>query len=63
MNGKFHLTLPTEDLNKLRNEAEEHEVSVAEIIRRKLADPPTDEEIMKLREIKDFFLKGSKKRG
>lgn len=61
MNGKFHLTLPTEDLNKLRDEAEEFEISVAELIRRKLANPPTEEEIMELRKVKEFFTKGGKK--
>jgi hypothetical protein len=55
MNGKFHLTLPTEDLIRLRNEAEEFEISVAELMRRKLANPPTDEEIMQLRKMKILF--------
>lgn len=55
MNGKFHLTLPTKDLDKLRNEAEDLEISVAELIRRKLAEPPTEEEIVELRKLKDFL--------
>lgn len=61
MNGKFHLSLPTEDLNRLRDEAEDLEISVAELIRRKLADPPTEEEILLLRKVKEFFTKGGKK--
>ena len=63
MNGKFHLTLPTENLNKLRDEAEELEISVAELIRRKLANPPTDEEIIELRKLKELFKKVDKKSG
>lgn len=55
MNGKFHLTLPSEELNELRAEAEALEISVAELIRRKLANPPTSQEVLELRKLKDFF--------
>jgi uncharacterized protein (DUF2267 family) len=51
MNGQIHLNLETADLNKLRKEAEDMEISVAELIRRKLADPVKPEEIIKLREV------------
>ena len=55
MNSQLHLPIDTVDLNKLRVEAERFEISVAELVRRKLASPPTDEEIIELRKIKDFF--------
>lgn len=55
MNGQIHLNLETADLNKLRKEAEDLEISVAELIRRKLADPVKPEEILKLRQIKEIL--------
>lgn len=55
MNSQVHMTLPTEELNKQREEAEILEISVAELIRRKLANPPTDAEIVELRRLKRFF--------
>ena len=58
MNSQLHLTLETETLNALRQEAEQLEVSVAELIRRKLADKPTDQEVLELRRLKEFFKRG-----
>ena len=55
MNGQIHLTIDTETLNGLRIEAEQLEVSVAELIRRKLADKPTEKEIIELRKIKEIL--------
>ena len=62
MNSQIHLTLQTDDLNSLRREAEGLEISVAELIRRKIARPPIDKEIIELRRIKDFFKKGEDKK-
>jgi len=56
MNSQIHLTLETIQLESLRTEAEKRELSVSELIRRKLADPPTKEEILKLREIKQILI-------
>lgn len=58
MNSQLHLTIETENLNTLRKEAEELEISVAELIRRKLANPPTEQEILELRRLKEFFKRG-----
>lgn len=52
MNSQLHLTLETGDLDRLRKEAEQEEVSVAEIIRRKLASPPQPSELLLLRQLK-----------
>lgn len=57
MNSQLHLTIETEDLNKLRLEAEKLEISVAEIIRRKLANKPTEKEILELRRLKEVLNK------
>ena len=55
MNSQIHLTLPTDDLNFLRMEAERLELSVAELIRRKIIIPPVKEEIIILRKLKELF--------
>lgn len=60
MNSQLHLTLETETLNALRMEAERLEVSVAELIRRKLSNPPIEKEIVELRRLKEFFKKGAR---
>lgn len=57
MNSQIHLTLETDDLNSLRREAEKLEISVSELIRRKLSLPPVKEELIILRELKRRFLK------
>jgi len=59
MNSQIHLTIETYELDKLRKEAEESELSVAELIRRKLSNPPTDREVLELRRLKEVF-KGGK---
>ena len=51
MNSQIHLTIDTITLNRLQSEAIDMEISVSELIRRKIADPPTDEEIMVLRQL------------
>lgn len=56
MNSQIHLTIETQILDRLRIEAEDLEISVAELIRRKLAKPPTDLEIIELRRLKEFFI-------
>ena len=55
LNSHIHLTLETSQLEKLRKEAEEQEISISELIRRKLSDTPTDEEIVMLRKIKEIL--------
>lgn len=57
MNSQIHLTIETSELDKLRKEAEELEISVAEMIRRKLSQPAVDKEILELRRIKEIFKK------
>jgi hypothetical protein len=52
MNSQIHLFIDTANLDKLRIEAENLDISVGELIRRKLANPPVEEEILKLRELK-----------
>jgi hypothetical protein len=52
MNSQIHFFIDTASLDKLRIEAEELEISIGELIRRKLANPPIQEEILQLREIK-----------
>lgn len=58
MNSQIHLQIETEQLNALRLEAEAQEISVAELIRRKLAEKPTEQEILELRRLKSFFKRG-----
>ena len=55
MNSQIHLFIDTANLDKLRIEAENLEISVGELIRRKLANPPVEEEILKLRELKQLL--------
>ena len=43
MNSQIHFFIDTASLDKLRIEAENLEISVGELIRRKLADPPVQE--------------------
>lgn len=57
MNSQIHLTLSTEDLNFLRREAEKLELSVSELIRRKITSPPVEEEIIILRNLRKRLLK------
>ena len=57
MNSQIHLTIETYELDKLRKEAEGLELSVAELIRRKLAEKPTEEEIIQLRKMKELLKK------
>lgn len=57
MNSQIHLSIETEDLNRLRIEAEGLEISVAELIRRKLTSPPLPKEIFQLRRIKEVLTK------
>lgn len=52
LNSQIHLTLSTSQLEKLRIESEQLEISVSELIRRKLSDKPTSEEIMMLRKLR-----------
>lgn len=49
------LQIETQELNKLREEAEALEISVAELIRRKLSNPATEKEILELRRLREFF--------
>lgn len=57
LNSQLHISLQSDQLTKLRLESEEMEISVAELIRRKLADKPTAEEFIELRKLKEFFKK------
>ncbi len=63
MNSQIHLTIETGELDRLRKEAENLEVSVAELIRRKMASPPTEEEVIELRKLKEIFKKSGEKNG
>lgn len=55
MNSQIHLTLDTYTHNKLREEAEKEDISVNELIRRKLADPATDAETILMRELEKII--------
>lgn len=55
MNSQIHLTIETEILNALRLEAEKMEISVAELIRRKLSNPATEKEVIELRKFKEIL--------
>lgn len=55
MNSQLHLILPTKDLDYLRKEAEKLDISVSEVIRRKITRPPTEKEVILLRELKEIF--------
>ena len=55
-NSQIHLTLETSQLEKIRDKAESLEISVAELIRRKLEDPPTKREVIELRKLKSILL-------
>lgn len=57
MNSQLHLTLETQQLDKLRVESERLEISVSELIRRKLEDKPTSEEIIVLRKLRSLMKK------
>ncbi len=57
MNSHIHLTIETEKLDKLRVEAEAMEISVSELIRRKLEYPPQEEELILLRKLKEIIIK------
>ena len=61
MNSQIHLTIDTVTLNRLQSEAVEMEISVSELIRRKIANPPTDKEIMILRELLEEIKNGRSK--
>jgi hypothetical protein len=52
MNSQIHLVIETGVLEKLRIEAEQQDISVSEMIRRKLSDPATNEEVILLRKIR-----------
>jgi|APSaa5957512622_1039677.scaffolds.fasta_scaffold69145_3 hypothetical protein len=62
MNSQIHLTLQTDDLNSLRREAEKAEISVSELIRRKISLPPVDEELIILRKLKKSLVKNDSKK-
>ena len=58
MNSQIHLTIDTITLNRLQSEAVDMEISVSELIRRKIANPPTDKEIIILRELMEAIKHG-----
>jgi len=62
MNSQIHLTIDTVTLNRLQSEAVDMEISVSELIRRKIANPPTDEEVMLLRNLIEV-IKNEQRRG
>ena len=62
MNSQIHLTIDTVTLNRLQSEAVDMEISVSELIRRKIANPPTDEEVMLLRNLMET-IKDEQRRG
>jgi len=61
MNSQIHLSIDSDSLGSLRIEAERLQISVGELIRRKLANPPTDEEILRLRELEKLIIERRKK--
>lgn len=57
MNSQVHLILDTFTHQKLREEAEKLDITVNELIRRKLEKPPLPEEIILLRKLKQILAK------
>ena len=52
LNSHAHLLLETRELNKLKEEAKKRGISVNSLIRSKLSNPPTPNEILLLRQLK-----------
>lgn len=57
MNSHIHLILDTFTHQKLREEAEREDITVNELVRRKLEKQPTPEEIILVRKIKAILIK------
>jgi hypothetical protein len=57
MNSQIHLKLDTYRHQKLREEAEKLDMSVNELIRSKLENPPVPEEILLIRRLKRILTK------
>ena len=55
MNSQLHLYLDSDLMGKLRIEAEEKDISVSELIRRKLIDSPTEEEVILMRKLRKLL--------
>jgi len=59
-NSHVHLLLETEELIKLKREAQKSEMSVNELIRSKLHTQPVPEEILIMRKLKTILNKKEK---
>lgn len=57
MNSQVHLKLKTEELERLKREASKYNTNVSSLIRQKLFLPPTEEEIILLRQLKLILMK------
>lgn len=57
MTAHKHLDLHEETLSRLKREAKEIGIPVSELIRRKLENPPVEEEILILRKLKVLLKK------
>lgn len=58
MNSQIHLYLDSDLMGKLRIEAEQADVSVSELIRRKLLDAATEEEVILMRRLRRLLANG-----
>lgn len=57
LNSQVHLKLKTEELERLKKEARKYNTNVSSLIRQKLFLPPTEEEIVLLRQLKLILMK------
>lgn len=57
LNSQVHLKLKTEELERLKKEARKYNTNVSNLIRQKLFLPPTEEEIVLLRQLKLILMK------
>jgi len=56
-NSQIHLFLETDLYIMVKKEAEKLKLSTGELIRRKLRNPPIDEEVLLLRRLKEVLKK------
>lgn len=57
MNSHIHLILDTYTHQKLREEAEKLDITVNELVRKKLEKQPTPEEVILVRRLKEILSK------
>jgi antitoxin component of RelBE/YafQ-DinJ toxin-antitoxin module len=56
-NSQFHLKIETEVHNQIQREAERLGITMSELIRSKLHNPPTNQEVIILRKLMELLKK------